>query len=50
MCQWNLNSIAINGFSKLPLLEASNANHMYDPIYLFEIYLYLSVPYEMILD
>ena len=30
LCHWNLNSIGAYYFSKLSLLEAYNAHHMYD--------------------
>ena len=43
MCHWNLNSIAEHDFSKLSLLEAFNAYHMYDIICLSETYLDSSV-------
>ena len=46
LCHWNLNSIAASDFSKLSLLEAYNAHHMYDIICLTETYLDSSVPYD----
>ena len=46
LCHWNLHSIAANDFSKLFLLEAYKARHMYDIICLSETYLDSSVPYD----
>ena len=46
LCHWNLNSIPAHLFSKLFLLEAYNAHHMYDIICLSETYLDTSVPYD----
>ena len=46
LCYSNLNSIAAHVFSKLSLLEAYNAHHMYDIICLSEKYLDSFVPYD----
>ena len=46
LCHWNVNIIAAHDFSKLFLLEAYNAHHMYDIICLSETYLDSSVPYD----
>ena len=46
LCHWNVNIIAAHDFSKLCLLEACNAHHMYDLICLSKTYLDSSVPYD----
>ena len=46
LCHWNLNSIVVNDFYKLSLLEAYKAHHMYDIICLSETYLDSSVSYD----
>ena len=47
-CQWNLDSIAVNDFVKIPLIEAYNSVYNYDIIALFETYLDSSIPNESI--
>ena len=43
---WNLSSIAAHDFSKLSLLEAYNAHHIYDVTCLSKKYVDSSVPYD----
>ena len=43
-CHWNLDSIAVNDFIKIPLIEAYNSVYNYDIIALSETYLDSSIP------
>ena len=47
-CHWNLDSIAVNDFIKIPLIEAYNSVYNYDIITFSETYLDSSVPNESI--
>ena len=42
-CHWNLDSIAVNDFIKIPLIEAYNSVYNYDLIALSETYLDSSI-------
>ena len=42
-CHWNLNSITVQNFAKIHLLQADNTIHQYDMICLLESYLDVSV-------
>ena len=48
LCHWNLNSIAVNDFIKIPLIETYNFVYNYDIIALSETYLDSSVTNESI--
>ena len=47
-CHWNLDSITVNNFIKIPLIEAYNSVYNYDIIALSEAYLDSSIPNESI--
>ena len=47
-CHWNLDSITVNNFIKIPLIEAYNSVYNYDIIALSETYLDSSIPNENI--
>ena len=47
-CHWNLDSIVVNGFIKIPLIEAHNSFYNYDLIALSETYLDSSITNETI--
>ena len=47
-CHWNLDSITVNNFIKIPLIEAYNSVYNYDIIALSETYLDSSIPNESI--
>ena len=47
-CHWNLDSIAVNDFIKVPLIEAYNSVYNYDIITLSETYFESSKPNESI--
>ena len=47
-CHWNLDSIAVNDFIKIPLIEAYNSVYNYDIIALSETYIDSSIPNESI--
>ena len=47
-CHWNLDSIAVDDFIKIPLIEAYNSVYNYDVIALLETYLDSSITNETI--
>ena len=47
-CYWNLDSIAVNDFIKIPLIEVYNSVYNYDMIALSETYLDSSIPNESV--